>query len=52
MKRIAVSRSNGKSTTALWTAAAIDGGDTTAGCIWSGGKLFHGRPAQVEQTMM
>jgi len=51
MKRIAISGSNGKSTTALWTAAAIDGGDTTAGCIWSGGTLLHGRPAQVEKTM-
>ncbi len=51
MKRIAISGSNGKSTTALWTAAAIDGDDTTAACIWSGGNLFHGRPAQVEKTM-
>ncbi|MDQ2744383.1 MAG: Mur ligase family protein [Chloroflexota bacterium] len=51
MKRIAISGSNGKSTTALWTAAAIDGGDTTAACIWSGGTLLHGQPAQVEKTM-
>jgi len=50
MKRIAISGSNGKSTTALWTAA-IDGGDTTAACIWSGGNLLHGQPAQVEKTM-
>jgi UDP-N-acetylmuramoyl-L-alanyl-D-glutamate--2,6-diaminopimelate ligase len=51
MKRIAISGSNGKSTTALWTAAAIDRDDSPAACIWSGGDLLHGRPVEVEHSM-
>lgn len=50
MKRIAISGSNGKSTTTLWTAAAVAACDVPVACVWSGGDTFRGKPVHTEHS--